>query len=87
MDSKQKKPVEEIVVKPSVVESQGRNVILNEFNTVSGLSELQTQFNTNNNWLFINERIMLDNEATLNMVERYVKNEMFKNLNLFPCWK
>ena len=65
---------------PSVIESGEIEVKQTECNTVSDLSTLPSQYNNNSNWPSLHEKVMFDNEATLNMIERFVKNDIFHSL-------
>jgi hypothetical protein len=56
------------------------NIRENAINTVSDLSTLQSQLNVDNYWPSIQEKVMAANDATVNMLERYVKNNLFHSL-------
>ena len=75
-----KKKEKKTQINPSPVISEETHVRLIENNTVSDLSTLQSQYNSNNYWPSLQEKVMIDNEATLNMIEQYVKNDLFHRL-------
>ena len=79
-EKKKNKKKQQKEVEPTPVKSAEILVKPNECNTVSDLSTLQSQYNPNNNWLSLHEKVMVNNEATLNMIERYVKNDLFHKL-------
>ena len=68
------------IVKPNQVTSHNINIKANESNTVSDLSEIQSQYNASNNWLSLHKKVTLDNDATCHAVECYVKNDLFYHL-------
>lgn len=68
-------------ITPSPVASAEIHIKTQECNTISDLSTLQSQFHCGgNNWTSLHEKITMHNDATVNMLEHYVKNNLFHRL-------
>ena len=66
---------------PSTVASAEIHIKEQECNTISDLSTLPSQYCcTGNNWSSILEKVTMANDATVNMLERYVKGTLFHRL-------
>jgi len=65
---------------PSPVTSAEIHIKENECNTVSDLSTLQSQFHGETFWPSLQEKVMAANDAAVNILECYVKNNLFHSL-------